>query len=240
MITMFKQYQFLNSEECHRTADTVHALRPHWEQRHSEAPFYTLGAASYLDAADPAARKKCYYHKARRLNPVLEKNFAWLYARLSESLAEHLGGPCAFESRAGRPGFHIFMPVPLFRQSVASIHVDLQYQLIDWRDHPRPDFEKPVSFTASVVLPRGGGGLHTWDIHYDKVRGLPREEIIKQINPAAPTMHRYTQGGMVIHSGHTVHQIAPMPEIEPGNPLDARITLQGHAIRSGSTWWLYW
>ncbi|HTT09222.1 MAG TPA: hypothetical protein VMH34_10590 [Gammaproteobacteria bacterium] len=237
---MFERYQFLNSEECRRTADAVHALRTHWEQRHAEAPFYTLGAASYLDATDPAARKKCYYDKAARLNPLLEKDFEWLYAKLSKSLAEHLGGACAFERRAGRPGFHIFMPTPLFRQSIASIHVDLQYQLIDWRDHPHPDFEKPISFTASIVLPRGGGGLHTWDIRYEKVRGLPIDEIAKRVHSTAPAVHRYVPGGMVVHSGHTVHQIAPMPDIEPGNPLDARITLQGHAIRSEGTWWLYW
>lgn len=238
--SMFKQVQFLNPEECRRAADTVHALRTHWEQRHAEAPFYTLGAASYLDATDPATRKERYYEKARRLNPVLQKNFEWLYGKLAKTLEKHLGGACDYEARAGRPGFHIFMPVPLFRQSIASIHVDLQYQLIDWRAHPRPDFENPISFTASMVLPRGGGGLHTWDIQYEKVRGLPMDEIARKVNCTAPMMHRYIPGGMVIHSGHTVHQIAPMPEIEPGNPLDARITLQGHAIRSDDTWWLYW
>ncbi len=237
---MFEQYPFLNDEECRRTAETVHALRAHWEQRHAEAPFYTLGAASYLDATDPATRKTRYYDKAARLNPVLEKNFGWLYDKLARSLAQHLGGRCDYEWRAGRPGFHIFLPVPLFRQSIASIHVDLQYQLIDWRDHPQPDFEHPVSFTASVVLPRGGGGLHTWDIRHEEVRGLPMDEIARKVFASTPALHRYQPGGMVIHSGHTVHQIAPMPEIEPGNPLDARITLQGHAIRSDGTWWLYW
>lgn len=236
---MFEQFDVLDAGECGRAADLIYALRPHWEPRLADAPFFTLGAASYMDAI-PAARQAEYYEKAARLNPVLEENFGWLYAKLTRALEQHLGAACAFEPRAARPGFHIFLPVPVFQQSLASIHVDLQYELLDWRGHPRPDFGNPVSFTLSVVLPRGGGGLHTWDVPYEAVRGLSRPEIARTVASTPPELRRYAPGSIVLHSGHTLHQIAPLPAIEPGDPRDARITLQGHAMRSEGTWWLYW
>jgi hypothetical protein len=236
---MFEQIDFLDAEECRRTADLVHSLRPHWEPRLPDAPFFTLGAASYMDAA-PAARRAQYYEKAGRLNPILDGNFDWLYKRLMGLLEQHLGAKCAVEPRAARPGFHIFLPVPLFQNSLASIHVDLQYELLDWRDHPQPDFENPMSFTASIVLPRGGGGLHTWDVPWETVRGLSRQAIEKLVSSSPPELRHYTAGGIVLHSGHTVHQIAPLPRIEPGDMRDARITLQGHAVKSDGTWWVYW
>jgi hypothetical protein len=237
---MFEQFVLLDADECRRAADAVHALRPYWEARLPDAPFFTLGAASYLDAAKPATRTVLYYEKAARLNPVLDENFGWLYARLVEALEERLAGRCAFEPRAARPGFHVFLPFPLFRFSVASIHVDLQYELLDWTGHPEPDFENPVSFTVTVVLPRGGGGLHTWDVPYEAVRSLSRSEIARRFSPVPPRLRPYLPGGLVLHSGHTLHQIAPLPPPEPGEPRDARITLQGHAVRSDGTWWLYW
>lgn len=236
---MFEQVDFLDADECRRAADLVHALRPHWEPRLPDAPFFTLGAASYMDAT-PAARRMQYYEKAARLNPILDENFGWLYSRLTRLLEERLGGTCAVEPRAARPGFHVFLPVPLFQSSLASIHVDLQYELLDWRDHPQPDFENPMSFTASIVLPRGGGGLHTWDVPWETVRGLSRQAIEQLVSSSPPELRRYTPGGIVLHSGHTVHQIAPLPRIEPGDMRDARITLQGHAVRSDGTWWVYW
>jgi hypothetical protein len=189
---------------------------------------------------NPKTRETGYFEKAARLNPVLEKNFGWLYAKLTRSLGEHLGGECAFEPRAGRPGFHVFLPVPLFQRSLASIHVDLQYELLDWSGHKQPDFSNPMSFTLSVVLPRRGGGLHTWDVPYEALRGLSRDEIVRLVSSRPPEFRPYASGGVVLHSGHTLHQIAPLPDIEPGDARDARITLQGHAIRSDGTWWLYW
>ena len=49
--------------------------------------------------------------------------------------------------------------------------------------------------------------------------------------------HPYRIGGLVLHSGHKVHQIAPANDGQRG---DERITLQGHGIRCGGVWNLYW
>jgi hypothetical protein len=40
-----------------------------------------------------------------------------------------------------------------------------------------------------------------------------------------------------VQHGHLVHRIAATPEIRPG---DARITMQGHAIRVNDRFVLYW
>jgi hypothetical protein len=42
---------------------------------------------------------------------------------------------------------------------------------------------------------------------------------------------------MMLHSGHILHQIAPVAETDPE---DERITLQGHGLYCAGTWFLYW
>jgi len=49
--------------------------------------------------------------------------------------------------------------------------------------------------------------------------------------------HAYQPGTLVLHSGHMLHQIAPVPSVEPD---DERIALQGHGIFYDGGWKLYW
>ena len=42
---------------------------------------------------------------------------------------------------------------------------------------------------------------------------------------------------MVVHSGHVLHQIAPI-SVVGGD--DRRITLQGHGMWASGAWRLYW
>jgi hypothetical protein len=238
---MVTQTDMLNLEECARVAADVHALRPYWVPRHATAPFFTFGAASYLDGDTqrPEVRQQ-YYAKAARYNPVLIERFGWLYDRLLSTLERELRAPCAFEERLGRPGFHIFLPDKAFENPVYSIHFDLQYLQVDWVGHAAPDFSRPLSFTVSVVLPRSGGGLQTWDFFYADWKNKPLPELMVEVQKRAPHFSPYKVGGLAMHDGHMVHQIAPMRDIDPGNPADARITLQGHGIQSDGVWRLYW
>jgi hypothetical protein len=60
----------------------------------------------------------------------------------------------------------------------------------------------------------------------------------KQFKKTAPFTYRpYEPGKMVTHSGHYLHQIAPLAEVHPG---DERITLQAHSARTEHGWILYW
>jgi len=269
---LFKQLEFLSREECDRVWETLKVMRGHWTHRHPSAPFYTLGAPSYLDAADPSAAEG-YYRRARQENPLLVEQFGWLYVKLAWVLGGALGGPCAYEGGFGRPGFHIFLPDSVFAHPFASVHIDLQYELLDWPPHPAPDFDHPLSFTGSIVLPTAGAGVNVWDIQYvhrwgrlrkvvsrtahalhpsfarhppgalkvDGERTLHRiDEMPALTSTIAPRFHPYSVGGLVVHSGHTVHQIAPMSQAPEAGGALARITLQGHAIRAGGSWRLYW
>ena len=57
-----------------------------------------------------------------------------------------------------------------------------------------------------------------------EVAGLPMEYV------------RYSLGELNLDSGMIFHQIAPMT-LEPS---EARLTLQGHAIKCDDTWRCYW
>ena len=76
-----------------------------------------------------------------------------------------------------------------------------------------------------------------WDLDYDETVGLGKDEIRGIFNEREQRFHPYTEGSCALHSGHLVHQIGPIPETVAG---DARITLQGHALRCGGVWRLYW
>ena len=226
----------LGEEECARVMTQVWAQRAHWQSRYPGLPFYTLGAASYLDSG--ADRRDAYYEKAAALNPLLEHEFDWLYERLLRALGDHFGAPVAFEPRAARPGFHIFLAHEAFKYPKAQIHFDLQYQDIDWTAHETIDFSKPLSYTLAVRLPRSGAGLRTWGVEkaeYDAMEAAARRRLGEE---RPPRYVAYREGEMICHSGLLLHQIAPAhPEMRSD---DVRLTLQGHALPGREGYWLYW
>ena len=86
---MINRVKTFTEEDCNKIEKTVDALDKLWVNRSCErrfsfetetvisrAPFWTLGAVSYLDSvASPNRYKK---HKDY-LNPVLYKKFNWIY-----------------------------------------------------------------------------------------------------------------------------------------------------------------
>ncbi|PZU95065.1 MAG: hypothetical protein DCE90_13285 [Pseudanabaena sp.] len=223
--------KILTMEECKYIHATVLELRYLWEQQETAIPFYTLGAASYIDAKK---HKIKYLDKVYTYNPILFNHFNWLYQKLGEQLTKYLQAPIAYPRHLALPGFHIFQSSKLFEQAIASIHYDLQYELIDWQDSS--DFTNPLSFTLAIALPTYGGGLNMWKINYSETGKNP--SLIKESSSArSPNFYPYELGSLVIHSGHILHQIAPCIDIQPN---DERITLQGHAILNNGTWQLYW
>ena len=151
----------LDTGACARALDTVLAHRSSWTRRDHHLPFFTLGAASYLDGEAGPDR---YLRRAAALNPLLDREFGWLYERLRSALADHLGAPTAFAREAARPGFHIFFAHPAFHRPLGRIHFDLQFENIDWAEADRVDVSRPVSFTLAIRLPATGAGLEVWEI----------------------------------------------------------------------------
>ena len=212
-------------------------LRNFWIQRQPHIPFYTLAAASYIDAVGSGS-KEAYCRKAEAYNPILQDRFGWLHNLVSEALAKHLEAPVQNDSRYALPGFHIFLSHEYFRRSsTASVHFDLQYQLLEWGTAEEVDFTKPLSFTLAISLPPNGAGLYLWDITRQEALGISQAEMDRLIMDRKKTFVPYKPGSLVLHSGHSIHQIAPMFDQDPDTE---RVTLQGHAIFCRGEWRVYW
>jgi hypothetical protein len=225
----------LSREECGAVRSSVMALRDNWLQRDPQLPFFTLGAASYLDAKTD---REDYRAKAREFNPLLSRHFGWLYEKLAAQLASHFAAPVSYAAALALPGYHVYLAHPVFEKPIASIHCDTQYSLHDWSGAGRADFTRPMSFTLSIALPQCGGGLNTWDeLQYEELAGLTPQALARRLEGSAPRYIDYEVGQLVLHSGHVVHQAAPAARIVEG---DKRITLQGHALSCDGEWVLYW
>jgi hypothetical protein len=219
--------------ECQDIRASLDALQTEWLHRNAQLPFYTLGAASYIDAAQSLPT---YQQLAQRYNPILRDRFQWLYDRVATALAGWLQAPVDCADHLALPGFHIYQSCKLFEQPIASIHCDSQYQLLPWPT-AETDFSRPLSFTLAIALPKFGGGLNLWDLHYRDIQGLTPKEFQQLVHDRPYKFHPYQVGHLVLHSGHQLHQAAPARNIQPE---DERITLQGHSVWSQGRWRLYW
>lgn len=241
MFTLPVSIPILTAQQCEGISSTVHLLRDYWRQVSPDAPFFTLGAASYIEFSMPEGEAGDYYQKARRYNPVLKEYFAGVLEHLRCTLERELREPVEFREEFALPGFHVWLAEAIPTRPSASVHFDLQYQSLDWPTPDAIDYERPVSFTLPVRLPAGRGGMNLWDVHYREVeglalRGLPHS--VEELQAARRRTHyAYSTGGLVMHSGHFLHQIAPVETVREG---DERITLQGHALRCGGRWQVYW
>lgn len=241
MFTLPVSIQFLTAQQCEGICSTVHLLRDYWRQVNPGAPFFTLGAASYIEFSLPECGVGDYYQKAQRYNPLLKEYFGGVLEHLRDTLERQLGGVVEFKEEFAIPGFHIWLTEAIPTQPSASVHFDLQYQRLDWQMPNEIDYERPVSFTLPVRLPAGKGGMNLWDLHYREVESLAHRGLPHSIEELSGTRERthyaYTTGRLVLHSGHLLHQIAPVELVREG---DERITLQGHALRCADRWQLYW
>lgn len=221
----------LDAAACAAVQQAVEDARETWVGRHPLAPFYTLGAASYLDGHEAAQ----YAAIAAHANPVLQAHFDPLLARVLTAVAAHTGEPVTVTERHARPGFHIFGSHPAFERGVTQIHVDRQHLALDW-GVPAETLET-LTFTLPIALPASGGGLEAWDIGADEWLPLTPAERVPLLKTRPRTQHRYAVGTLVLHSGEFVHRIAPSQALGPG---DVRLTYHGHGVKIDGTWVLYW
>lgn len=229
----------LSDKQVTKAIDQVDALTDHWEQRNAQLPFFTLGAASYLDSSKVSSKR--YYEKVARLNPILLSQFGWLYDLVIDGLKQATGKNCKFADNQALPGFHIFLAHKQFLKPVASMHIDLQHKTLQWLEDQHVDLEtNTLSFTLSLDLPESGAGLNIWPENFEDLMAMPFwSNLLGSTEVESEcTFVEYHVGQMAIHSGELLHQIAPIKEF---NAEDRRITLQGHAVLSrGDTYLLYW
>lgn len=232
---VIKALDLLTEQQCAEVRSVVHELRPHWVQRHPLLPFYTLGAASYLDA--PNGNGAIYYTRAMQYNSLLRERFHWLYDRLVVVLADELRAPVVYSNQFALPGFHVFLATNLCEQPVAAIHRDLHYRLLHWDSPDEIDVTMTISFTLAIALPEAGGGLNVWDLRPWDLMYAPGHTLRELIRGSKKTYFPYQPGRLMLQRGDVFHQIAPTPKVQPE---DERITLQGHGVRYRGLWHLYW
>lgn len=239
---MITSIPLLTEEYCLQTYNLVGSLREIWIQRGRAAPFFSLGAATYLDVSYPDKAGPTYYDKVRRYNPILQEHFGWLYDSVRAALEEYLKAPTCYKEDFALPGFHIWLSGALSTRPVASIHFDLQYWSHNWSESDAPDFTRIISFTLPIRLPKNGGGLNIWDVTHGEFveaynRGLVSSaEELQHVKKK--TLYPYKVGDLVVHSGDMLHQVAPVAEQVYNS--DERITLQGHGVCCAGEWKLYW
>lgn len=229
----FHSIPMLSASECQAIRSDLYALRQDWTRRNPFFPFYTLGTASYLDAPE---NEQSYLQSAQRSNTLLSKRFAWLYERLGTVLAQHLEAPISYSHPFALPGFHLYLSCVLFEFPIASIHVDSQYQHLQW-DATDTDFTNPISFTLAISLPPSGGGLNVWNVDRSEMLDCNSAAFQALVQSREQHFYPYEIGTLVVHSGWTLHQAAPSSNLGSD---DDRITLQGHGLFSRGRWLLYW
>jgi hypothetical protein len=244
----------LSASEAEVTVTTLDTLVGHWTRRDMfPIDFYTLGAASYLDAV---ADIESYRALALEKNPLLATHFGALYQAVRRQFAPLLG-PCVLHDALAHPGFHIFghrpgqannrFTIRAMEALTGSIHSDRQFEphTAVWSTFHDVDLEHTLTFTLALELPSGGGGLCFWDdpsmarydddgafsmhvknaIDFEGLHGVPR-----------PTIIPYRVGELFFFFGQGSHVIAPSLRL---SPTDRRITLQGHGTLCDGTWRLY-
>jgi hypothetical protein len=197
--------------------------------------FYTLGAVSHLDAVDNGRER--YRAQAAALNALLWQRLEWLYTRFESALTRELGETFFYDRSLGLPGFHIFLD-PAFSCAGAGKHFDLEHQLIDWDAYDDVDEAKKLSLTLAIRLPEAGAGLWLWNINYLDMQKLS-PEAVRQVckQNATATLHPYSPGRLVVHSGYQLHKIGTSSDFQPGQE---RLTFQAHAQRVRQGYVLYW
>jgi len=220
---------FIDESEINQTIKKIFQLKSDWNIRTNhfvEIPFYSLGAAVYLDVFENDLEN--YSQLYKRKNPILNENFSDLHQKIYQCLKGIYNCDFIHYEKSALPGFHIFLTDDVFEIPIASRHCDLQYLKIDWCDLT-VDPSKALSFTLYLKLPANGGGVYYWDRFHEELTNydaIKREQIL---HDSTRHLKTFSEGDLFIHNGHQFHQIAPFFDIQEN---DQRISLQGHAIYS--------
>lgn len=225
------QHQLFGAAECANIRRRVLDLRQHWSKR-SDDGFYSLGAASYLDAP---ARRAEYLKHSHQVNPLLLAEFSGAYATVTAFFEELLFAPVRITGEAAVPGFHIFefgRCAPHGDPSWARAHFDLQ-----WRDaFPGCEPEATLSFTVAIAQPPNRAAMEVWQLRYPDALMITAP-VTEWAASHTPRRLDYADGGITVHDGNILHAIGSR---SPGEPPGLRLTLQGHGIQVDGSWILYW
>lgn len=233
-MALITNHPLLEDRDCIELRSRIWSLRDHWIARgqHEPRDFFTLGVAAYLDVLDSSDAEESYYARLHSSNRLLVAHFADLLERVRRFFTAFFATEVALADELAIPGFHIFLGQAIQRASTAPAHFDMQYEALRFG---RPmDDELPFSFTLPIALPPAGGGLTTWPVFDEEWRRAGSAVVDARDGSLT---YAYSPGTLLLQYGHVLHRIAPSGALSLD---DERITLQGHGIRSGGRWQLYW
>ena len=229
----FQVVPCLDEAAAARAAAAVLLFRDRW--RHHFL-LDILGTTTHLDYRPPAVHADVEPVKERE-NAFLRGHFAWLYERVREVLESMLGDPVQISGQKPLPGFMIYTGAVQGDIS-QRVHVDLQFELHEWRELAAVDYASTLTFTLPLSLPCFSSGMTIWP--QSKVsrllKGGTSRPRVSFGSPSAPRFLPYRVGDLVVHAGTLVHAM----DNEIGADLTPRITLQGHALWADEAWHLYW
>lgn len=233
---LIQNFELLDAPTCAAITQKIHELRAHWVHRHPSAPFYTLGAAAYLDGDKQGA--KHYQSEIKRTRGLMLAHFGPLYETLLQVLRTALEAECEYHPNYGLPGFHIYQAHPIFEQRMGTVHIDRQFDDTGGLGLNDVDLQRQYSMTLALRLPQSGGGLKVWPVNGLALIGADsaRRSSVLDSKPKA-VYHPYKVGTLALHSGALIHQIAPIKQLQPD---DERLTLQAHAVWADGRWLVYW
>lgn len=266
---MIKFIECLNQKELLKCFNLVDGLKDDYQDLPEGFNFKTLGAASYLHYGNEdagAEQDGSKYHSIKdKVNPILIKNFKWLYDIIIDKLSKELNNPCEISDQYNLafPGFHIFYPYEGCEEVCHPAHLD--YQWAYHLEYLKEKFElvddsKFLTFTLSIKLPHNGAGLYYWNLPDDNKQYsfAESEDIVQETLNSAndlfsksngsiskeeyetvtnPSILNYKEGFMTMFTQPVLHQI--MPFFKGWKEDDIRITLQGHGIMCDNIWRLY-
>ena len=157
-----------------------------------------------------------------------------MYEILRSFCAELLCEPVEMAGELALPGFHIFEfdGSPKRDEPASRAHFDLQ-----WMDAlPGCHLQGTLSFTVALEQPSGGAAMQIWPLCRQELTTLT-VPVREYAQSHGSRRLAYADGGVTIHDGHILHAIG---NSEREDPRGRRITLQGHGVRLGGTWVLYW
>ena len=98
-----------------------------------------------------------------------------MHEKLRQAVSTVVGSEARYDDRLALPGFHVHLRDPEQVIPPASIHFDLQFELIDWNQLGVADGREQLSLTLAIALPAEGGGLMVWNINRMDIEAMTDE-----------------------------------------------------------------
>lgn len=238
------EHAVFDAGTCRTVLDALPNAAAAHVDRYPETPgkFVTYGRAAYLDICMPDADAVGqYYSKIAASNEALMDSMNGIYAELKSVVEDILEAPAVYRPDIlALPGLHVFRGDAINVAQGLGAHFDTQYEKIRLPALPDED-AYPISFTLPLHMPANGSGLQVYDLNSKDLKRLSNMGESVTLNELVQgrdsKYYPYTVGTLVFHHGLLGHHVASSA-IASEN--DERITLQGHGIRCGGQWILYW